>query len=55
MKEKLKSSRVTLKENDNKSPSGRYLDVFNFKVYCLLICRGELLEKAGLFFDLIVA
>lgn len=28
--------------------------MFNLKIYALLMCRGELSEKAGLLFDLIM-
>ena len=56
MKTHLKKQyRIKVKDGDRKSPSDQYLDIFKFKIYCLLICRGELRDKTELLFDLVVA
>ena len=31
------------------------MDVFNFKMYCLFICKGDLNEKTQLLFDIVTA
>ena len=43
----ISSSYASTQENNG-------VDLFNLKIYSLLMCRGELSEKAGILFDLIM-
>mgnify|MGYP001023489525 CR=1 FL=1 len=39
--------------SDYESKLNSNFDAFNFKILCLLVCRGDIKTKAGLLFDIV--